>query len=74
MVKHYCLTTLGTHLEVWILVSVLLEGDGVVLHDMCADGAAAIGGLAADSALVGALVPPVVFDRTESPRILCSSW
>ena len=61
------------HLQVGILVPVLFEGDGVVLHDVCGDGAPAVGGFVADSALVGALVPPVVFDWTEAAGILGSA-
>ena len=53
---------------------VLLEGDGVVLHDVGGDGAPAVGCFVADRALVGALVPPMVFDRTEGAGILRGAW
>ena len=42
----------------------------MVLHDVSGDGGPAVGGFVADSALVGALVPPVVFDWTEAAGIL----
>ena len=53
-------------LEVGIFVSVLLEADAMVIHDVLGDGAAAVGGLGADCALVGALVPLVVLHRAEA--------
>ena len=37
----------------------------MVIHDVLGDGAAAVGGLGADCALVGALVPLVVLHRAE---------
>ena len=45
----------------------------MVLNDVCGDGAAAVGRLAADGALVGALVPAVVLDRTEGAWVLSSA-
>ena len=42
----------------------------MVLHDVGGDGGPAVGCFAADRTLVGALVPPVVFDWTEGPGIL----
>ena len=38
----------------------------MVLHDVGGDGAPAVGGFVADSALVGALVPLVVLHRAEA--------
>ena len=38
----------------------------MVIHDVLGDGAAAVGGLGADCALVGALVPLVVLHRAEA--------
>ena len=46
----------------------------MVLHDVGGDGGPTVGGLAADRALVSALVPSVVFDWTEGARILGSAW
>ena len=54
------------YLEVGIFVSVLLKADAMVIHDVLGDGAAAVGGLGADCALVGALVPLVVLHRAEA--------
>ena len=45
----------------------------MILHDVGGDGAAAVGCLAADLTLVGALVPSVVFDRTEGAGVLSSA-
>ena len=42
----------------------------MVIHDVLGDGAAAVGGLGADCALVGALVPLVVLHRAEAEVIL----
>ena len=42
----------------------------MVIHDVLGDGAAAVGGLGADCALVGALVPLVVLHRAEVEVIL----
>ena len=38
----------------------------MVLHNMSGDGGSAVGCLVTDSALVGALVPLVVFDGTDT--------
>ena len=37
----------------------------MILHNMSGDGGSAVGCFVTDSALVGALVPLVVFDRTD---------
>ena len=53
------------YLQVRILGNIFFNCDAMIIHYVGGDGAPAVGGLVADSTLIGALVPLVVFDWTD---------